>query len=134
MWKAYMDSGSFVFPCCITFTTMIHAFVENGDLKKARKCFADMKKLGIQPDVVAYTCLMKLCLKKGLTEELESLYNQMMKEDISLDCSPFRVMAAMYKEQNIPFQGSQVWKDMQSALSPRILELLTAELRNRGEC
>ncbi|KAK9287093.1 hypothetical protein L1049_015504 [Liquidambar formosana] len=64
-------------PNHITFTSILSACSHAGLIDEGRKCFADMKKLSVTPEVKHYACMVDMLGRAGLLYEAFDLIKEM---------------------------------------------------------
>ncbi|KAF8016406.1 hypothetical protein BT93_H1804 [Corymbia citriodora subsp. variegata] len=66
-----------VAPNHITFTSILSACSHAGLINEGRKCFADMSKLSVKPEVKHYACMVDMLGRAGLLDEAFDLIKSM---------------------------------------------------------
>lgn len=67
--KTMKDVG--LHPTRVTYNTLVHGFIRQGDVQRARAVLDEARADGVKPDVWSYTSLMKGYAKEFRTEEME---------------------------------------------------------------
>ncbi|KAF9620483.1 hypothetical protein IFM89_013100 [Coptis chinensis] len=67
-------------PNHITFTSLLSACSHSGLIEEGRKCFYDMKKHSVVPEVKHYACMVDMLGRAGYLDEALGLINKMPSE------------------------------------------------------
>ncbi|KAH7289900.1 hypothetical protein KP509_30G023200 [Ceratopteris richardii] len=60
----------------VSWNTLIAGYCHYGQIDKAFDCFKNMKQMGVSPDSVTFTCLLKACGSKRSVRKGDELYKE----------------------------------------------------------
>ncbi|CAL5031121.1 unnamed protein product [Urochloa decumbens] len=104
-----------VVPDVISYSKLISAYCQTGDMCSARLWFDDMVERGLS-DVIAYTELMNGYCKVGWSKEACDLFEQMINFGIKPDVVAYTVLLDVHLKETLYRRWQGIAKDMRSLI------------------
>jgi pentatricopeptide repeat protein len=70
----------------------VKIYSRSREVNKALKLLTEMKREGVKPGLVVYTCLIQTCVRNNLCEEAEQLFREMQIGGIKPDAVTFATL------------------------------------------
>lgn len=64
-------------PSNVTYSILVKIHSKRRDLESALDLLAEMKRRGVKPGLVVYTCLLQTCLRTKNPDKAEELFSEM---------------------------------------------------------
>lgn len=98
----------------VTYNTVIAAYAKSGKRKEAFDVFKELQKVGIKPDNVSVTSLIKVVVDDGDFETARSLLKDMKKAGIKADVVSYNTIIRRLCEDYKWFEAKDLVADMES--------------------
>lgn len=95
-----------------TYTCLVHAHADSGNLLRAEKIVSGMVEAGIKPDHVTYTCLIDAYGKKNMLDEMARIYNNMKTVGCVPDKATYCSIVHAYARSGLTNRMGRIYKDM----------------------
>lgn len=95
------------------FNSLIRSYGQAGLFQESVKLFEDMKSMGVSPSVVTFNSLFLILLKRGRTNKVKSLYDEMLTTyGVSPDTYTFNILIRGFCMNKMVDEGFQFFKEM----------------------
>ncbi|PKI77865.1 pentatricopeptide repeat-containing protein At1g02060, chloroplastic [Punica granatum] len=95
------------------FNSLIRSYGRAGLFQESVKLFEDMKSKGVSPSAVTFNCLFSILLKRGRTNKVKSLYDEMLSTyGVSPDAYTFNILIRGFCMNRMVDEGFHFFKEM----------------------
>lgn len=95
------------------FNSLIRSYGRAGLFQESVKLFEDMKLMGVSPSVVTFNSLFLILLKRGRTNKVKSLYDEMLSTyGVSPDTYTFNILIRGFCMNKMVDEGFHFFKEM----------------------
>ncbi|XP_068646992.1 pentatricopeptide repeat-containing protein At1g73710 isoform X2 [Aristolochia californica] len=81
-----------------TYNTLIDLYGKAGRLEDASDAFAEMLRLGVEPDTVTFNTMIHICGSHGHLSESVSLLNKMEEKGFKPDTKTYNIFLSLYND------------------------------------
>merc|ERR1719453_2503767 len=83
-------------PDVVTYSTVMHAHANVGDIESAERLLQDMRSHGIEPNTITFNAMLDACAKARDTRRAERIFAEMQQSGCELSASSFNTMINAY--------------------------------------
>ena len=77
-------------------TTLITGYVDNGHYMIALKCFEEMQEVGVSPNTITFSCVLKACCSIGALDKGRDFHNEIAMKGLLSNSSVSISLISMY--------------------------------------
>lgn len=98
----------------VLFNSLLDACARVGDMQQAEALWADMPRLGVEPDLISYSTLIKGYCVKGDLENGLAHFTQLRRRGLKADAVVYHSVLDGCAQQQVVALGEHVFRDMTS--------------------
>ncbi|KAI5075896.1 hypothetical protein GOP47_0009972 [Adiantum capillus-veneris] len=88
-------------PDLISWSSIIAAHAESGNLHNTLECFENMQKEGMEPNVVTFLCTIKACCNNGALEESRYIHHVVVEAGLNNEDVIASALIDMYSKSDV---------------------------------